>query len=396
MRRGVRLDPERGGGTRGALINIGVVERARGRGVALAMAARSFLAMARRKMRFAGYTLVLDDNWASRRTALSLGAHVTGNFVTYRRRFVVFIASMLSLRFVVLFVHIVAVIVALGGSLFSTFALAPVLAAELDPPARLRVSRRIVRRLGAIVLTSLAVLVVTGILNVLFIGGVSILLAIKLVLVVVVIGLALYQYGNIGAQIWRAAGPGPEVAALQARFRRVGLDRRLDRDADSISFDRTDARRWRDCRVDSLKAHRWHERKNRAERPPGWGGSRSSRSCSALSSHSATERARISRCDTSIRRSAHGGTPTSFAIVECAAAAVGMLIGIRIGARLVDGALKNRSMIAAVIVGALVLPIVGRLSAEVARFRFTSGGSVTEFADRPFRLRRWNRSLTSF
>src|ERR1700691_5760796 len=87
VRRGIRLDPERGGGTRGALINIGVLERARGHGVALAMAARSFLAMARRKMRFAGYTLVLDDNWASRRSALSLGAHVTGNFVTYRRDF---------------------------------------------------------------------------------------------------------------------------------------------------------------------------------------------------------------------------------------------------------------------------------------------------------------------
>jgi uncharacterized membrane protein len=132
---------------------------------------------------------------------------------------------MLSLRFLVLFIHIVAVIVALGGSLFSTFALTPVLAAELDPPARVRVSRRIFRRLGAIVLTSLAVLVVTGIFNVLFIGGVSILLAIKLVLVVVVIGLALYQYGNLGAQIWRlsAAGPSPEVADLQARFRRVGL-----------------------------------------------------------------------------------------------------------------------------------------------------------------------------
>jgi uncharacterized membrane protein len=130
---------------------------------------------------------------------------------------------MLSFRFLVLFVHIVAVIVALGGSLFSTFALTPVLISELDPPARLRVSRRIVRRLGAIVLTSLAVLVVTGIFNVLFIGGVSILLAIKLILVVVVIGLALYQYGNIGAQIWRAAGPSPEVAELQARFRRVGL-----------------------------------------------------------------------------------------------------------------------------------------------------------------------------
>jgi len=29
--------------------------------------------------------LVLDDNWPSRRTAESLGARVTGNFVTYRR-----------------------------------------------------------------------------------------------------------------------------------------------------------------------------------------------------------------------------------------------------------------------------------------------------------------------
>lgn len=132
---------------------------------------------------------------------------------------------MLSLRFAVLFVHIVAVIVALGGSLFSTFALAPVLAAELDPPARIRVARRIVRRLGAIVLTSLAVLVVTGVFNVIFVGGVSILLAIKLVLVVVVIALALYQYGSLGVQIWRAstAGPSPEIADLQARFRRVGL-----------------------------------------------------------------------------------------------------------------------------------------------------------------------------
>jgi hypothetical protein len=87
VRRGVKLAPERGGGTRGALINIGVVPRARGRGVALAMAARSFLAMAERRMRFAGYTLVLDDNWASRRTAENLGAHVTANFVTYRRNF---------------------------------------------------------------------------------------------------------------------------------------------------------------------------------------------------------------------------------------------------------------------------------------------------------------------
>jgi hypothetical protein len=87
VRPGVKLRPERGGGTRGALINVGVLERARSRGIASAMTARSFLAMARNRMKFAGYTLVLDDNWASRRTAESLGAQVTGNFVTYRRDF---------------------------------------------------------------------------------------------------------------------------------------------------------------------------------------------------------------------------------------------------------------------------------------------------------------------
>jgi hypothetical protein len=66
-----------------------------------------------------------------------------------------------------------------------------------------------------------------------------------------------------------------------------------------------------------------------------------------------------------------------FAIVECAATAVGMLIGIRIGALLVHGgALRNRSMVAAVIVGGLLLPIVARFSAEIARFKFTSGGST--------------------
>jgi ribosomal protein S18 acetylase RimI-like enzyme len=85
LRAGIKLRPERGGGTRGALVNVGVLEEARSRGIARAMAARSFSAMARSRMKFAGYTLVLDDNWASRRTAESLGARVTGNFVTYRR-----------------------------------------------------------------------------------------------------------------------------------------------------------------------------------------------------------------------------------------------------------------------------------------------------------------------
>jgi len=132
---------------------------------------------------------------------------------------------MLSWRLVVLFIHVTAVIVALGGSLFSTFALTPILIEELDPPARLKVMRRVIRRLGTIVLSALAVLVFTGMLNVLFIGTISALLAIKLVLVAIVIALALYQYGNLGARIWQASagGPNPAIPALQARFRRVGL-----------------------------------------------------------------------------------------------------------------------------------------------------------------------------
>ncbi|HKV53214.1 MAG TPA: hypothetical protein VJN94_01105 [Candidatus Binataceae bacterium] len=132
---------------------------------------------------------------------------------------------MLTWRIAVLFIHVTAVIVALGGALFSTFALTPILTEELDPPVRLRVSRRVVRRLGAIVLTALAVLVFSGILNVLFLGVVSRLLVVKLVLVVIAIVLAIHQYANLGARLWRlsAAGPRPEVGELQARFRRTGL-----------------------------------------------------------------------------------------------------------------------------------------------------------------------------
>jgi hypothetical protein len=87
VRPGLKISPERGGGTRGALVNIGVLEPWRGRGINLAMAARSFLAMRDQGMRYAGYTLVLDDNWASRRTAERLGARVTSNFVAYRQDF---------------------------------------------------------------------------------------------------------------------------------------------------------------------------------------------------------------------------------------------------------------------------------------------------------------------
>jgi uncharacterized membrane protein len=132
---------------------------------------------------------------------------------------------MLSWRMLVLFVHLSAVIVALGGSLFATFALAPILATELDGVGRVRVSRRVNRRLGVIVLTALAVLVFTGILNVLFTGILSTLLAVKLVLVAIVLVLATYQHANVGARIWQlsAAGPHAELASLQAHFRRIGL-----------------------------------------------------------------------------------------------------------------------------------------------------------------------------
>lgn len=132
---------------------------------------------------------------------------------------------MLTLRLAVLFVHVTAVIVALGASLFSTFALTPVLAEELEPAARLRVMRRVIRRLGVIVLTALAVLVFTGLLNVLYLGAMPAALIVKLALVTVVIGLALYQYGSVGARIWRLSADGPDSAIplLQVRFRRIGL-----------------------------------------------------------------------------------------------------------------------------------------------------------------------------
>jgi uncharacterized membrane protein len=132
---------------------------------------------------------------------------------------------MLTLRLAVLFVHVTAVIVALGGSLFSTFALTPVLAEELEPAARLRVMRRVIRRLGVVVLSALAVLIFTGILNLLYLRAMPIALMVKLVLVAVVTGLALYQYGSVGARIWRlsADGPNPAIPPLQVRFRKIGL-----------------------------------------------------------------------------------------------------------------------------------------------------------------------------
>jgi hypothetical protein len=69
----------------GVLLVIGVKESHRGRGVNLALAARSFLGMIERGYKTGSYTVVLDDNWPSRRTAEKLGARVTRNFNIYRK-----------------------------------------------------------------------------------------------------------------------------------------------------------------------------------------------------------------------------------------------------------------------------------------------------------------------
>jgi hypothetical protein len=66
-------------------LGIAVRQPARGQGLNLAMAARAYLAFARQGYQFLSYTLVLDDNWPSRRTAEKLGATVCNNFLAYRR-----------------------------------------------------------------------------------------------------------------------------------------------------------------------------------------------------------------------------------------------------------------------------------------------------------------------
>ncbi|MGH7897804.1 MAG: hypothetical protein ACREQQ_07620 [Candidatus Binatia bacterium] len=69
------------------LLAIGVRKPARGRGVNLAIASYAYLELVRRGQRYLSYTLVLDDNWPSRRTGEKLGGEVCANYVVYRRNF---------------------------------------------------------------------------------------------------------------------------------------------------------------------------------------------------------------------------------------------------------------------------------------------------------------------
>lgn len=68
-------------------LGIGVRDSARRQGVNLAMAAYAYLELVRRGASYVSYTLVLDDNWPSRRTAEKLGANICANYMVYRRNF---------------------------------------------------------------------------------------------------------------------------------------------------------------------------------------------------------------------------------------------------------------------------------------------------------------------
>jgi hypothetical protein len=68
-------------------LGIGVRNAHRGKGVNLAMAAYSYLELIGGGATWLSYTLVLDDNWPSRRTGERLGAKACANYLTYRRNF---------------------------------------------------------------------------------------------------------------------------------------------------------------------------------------------------------------------------------------------------------------------------------------------------------------------
>ncbi|MGH7286846.1 MAG: hypothetical protein ACREI8_02390, partial [Myxococcota bacterium] len=69
------------------ILAIGVRKPARGRGINYAMAAYGLLELVRQGWTHVSYTLVLDDNWPSRRTGEGLGGSLCANYVAYRRNF---------------------------------------------------------------------------------------------------------------------------------------------------------------------------------------------------------------------------------------------------------------------------------------------------------------------
>jgi GNAT superfamily N-acetyltransferase len=68
-------------------LGIGVADAYRGRGVNMAMASYAYLKLIEQGATYLSYTLVLDDNWPSRRTGEKLGGYVCANYMVYRRNF---------------------------------------------------------------------------------------------------------------------------------------------------------------------------------------------------------------------------------------------------------------------------------------------------------------------
>ena len=145
---GVKLPPDHGGGTRGALINIGVIDEAQGRrrrardggaiiyrDAAPGDAIRRLHAGARRQLGLAPNRRepgrAGDWEFSDLPAQLPHGDRMT-RVLPSESRARSSLIMLFSWRMLVLFVHVTSVIVALGGSLFSTFALTPVLAQELD------------------------------------------------------------------------------------------------------------------------------------------------------------------------------------------------------------------------------------------------------------------------
>lgn len=72
----------------GILLIMGVKSRFRGMGISQALGSHSYLAMMDKGYRSASYTVVLDDNWQSRRTAEKLLGHIARNYVVYSKNLV--------------------------------------------------------------------------------------------------------------------------------------------------------------------------------------------------------------------------------------------------------------------------------------------------------------------
>jgi uncharacterized membrane protein len=69
-----------------------------------------------------------------------------------------------------LFIHVVAVVVWVGGMFFAYQCLRPVAAELLDPPVRLRLWRRVFARFFGWVWTSVALILISGLVNFAFVG----------------------------------------------------------------------------------------------------------------------------------------------------------------------------------------------------------------------------------